>query len=159
MPSHRFETETRLLLPRVEVFPFFADIGNLDRITPPELHFRTLTPAPIRMEEGALVDHEIRLFGVPMRWRTRIAVWNPPFEFVDEQLSGPYAEWIHRHRFEEDGPGATRMIDSVRYRLPLSPLSEIALPLVALQIRRIFRHREETIRRLLACGIPSPSVA
>jgi ligand-binding SRPBCC domain-containing protein len=160
MPTHRFESVTRLPLPVAEVFPFFSDISNLDRITPPELGFRTLTPSPIEMREGALIDHEIRLFGFPMKWRTRIALWNPPVEFVDEQLSGPYAEWVHRHGFQDDGHGGTVMTDAVRYRLPFSPFGEVALPFVRLQIGRIFRHREQAIARLLltqpSLSPPSP---
>src|SRR5512140_782025 len=115
MTAHRFDAVTRLEVPLASAFPFFADIANLDRITPPELGFRTLTPAPIEMRAGALIDHEIRLFGVPLAWRTRIALWNPPVEFIDEQVRGPYAEWVHHHSFQEDGPGATVMRDSVRY--------------------------------------------
>ena len=157
MPAHLFETTTRLPLPLDRVFPFFADVANLDRITPPEMAFRTLTPAPIEMRQGALVDHEIRLFGVPMRWRTRIAVWNPPVEFVDEQMKGPYAEWVHRHSFRNDGEGGTVMTDSVRYRLPLAPFGELAHPLIRLQIGRIFAHREKTIRALL--GVPEAQAA
>ena len=158
MPTHHFEASTRLPLPLAEVFPFFADTANLDRITPPELAFRTLTPGPIEMKAGALVDHEIRLFGFPMKWRTRIAVWNPPNEFVDEQLSGPYAEWVHHHGFRDDGRGGTVMTDSVRYRLPLAPFGEIVHPLIRLQIGRIFAHREQAIRKLLGVP-PGPSAA
>jgi len=148
MSSHLFESATALPLPVAEVFPFFADIANLDRITPPELAFRTLTPG-VAMRAGALVDHEIRLFGVPMKWRTRIARWDPPVEFVDEQVSGPYAEWVHTHRFRDDGQSGTVMTDSVRYRLPLAPFGEIAHPLVRFQIGRIFRYREKMIRQVL----------
>ena len=154
MSSHLFESATALPLPVAEVFPFFADIANLDRITPPELAFRTLTPG-VQMREGALIDHEIRLFGVPMKWRTRIARWSPPAEFVDEQVSGPYSEWVHTHSFRDDGRGGTVMTDSVRYRLPLFPFGEVALPFVRLQIARIFRYREKAILRVLGATRPT----
>jgi ligand-binding SRPBCC domain-containing protein len=155
MPTHQFSAVTRLPLPLAKVFPFFADIANLDRITPPELGFKTLTPSPVEMRAGALIDHEIRLFGLPMKWRTHIAAWTPPFEFVDEQVLGPYAEWVHRHSFEDDGQAGTVMRDQVTYRLPLSPFGEVAYPFVRLQIRRIFAYREKVIRRLLDETAPS----
>lgn len=143
-----FEAETFLPIPRREVFDFFATAENLERITPPELRFRILSPTPIEVDRGTLIDYRLRLFGLPFRWRTRITVWDPPHRFVDEQLSGPYRTWIHLHAFEEV-EGGTRMQDRVRYRLPLGPLGAVALPVVRAQVERIFAYRERAIRELL----------
>lgn len=147
--DHVLRTRVELALPRERVFAFFADAANLGRITPPEVGFTIQTPQPIAMHEGTLIDYTIRLRGLPMRWRTRIEQWRPNEEFVDTQLKGPYARWVHRHTFSDAPGGGTIMEDEVQYRLPLYPLGELAHPLVRLQLRRIFSYREQVMRELL----------
>ena len=137
-----------LPLPIGEVFPFFSDVSNLERITPPELCFRIVTPRPIAMAEGRLIDLRLHLLRIPFGWQTRITRWNPPHRFVDEQLRGPYKLWIHTHSFSEE-KGSTTIADEVRYQLPLWPLGEVAHPLVRTQLQRIFLYREEATRAAL----------
>jgi ligand-binding SRPBCC domain-containing protein len=146
MPSLKLEME--ISLPLEAVFDFFADAGNLERITPPELQFRILTPPPIEMRKGALIDYRLRLFGLPVSWQTLISEWSPPTHFVDEQLRGPYREWVHTHRFFEKS-GRTMIRDEVRYQLPLHPFSSWAQPLVRTQLSRIFAYRQRVTRSIL----------
>lgn len=135
-----------------EVFAFFADASNLEAITPPELKFRILTPLPIEMATGILIDYRLSLFGVPFSWRTEISVWEPGERFVDRQLSGPYRLWEHEHRFEALGPARTRVADVVQYELPFGPLGRLAHPLVRRKLDHIFSHRERRVAEILTAG-------
>jgi hypothetical protein len=124
------------------VFGFFADAGNLEAITPPWLGFRIVTPRPIDMGVGTLIEYRLRLHGLPISWLTRIEVWEPGARFVDQQLRGPYALWHHTHEFAPAPGGGTRRTDTVRYALPFGPAGGIAHALfVRRDLRRIFDHR------------------
>jgi ligand-binding SRPBCC domain-containing protein len=143
MKIREFKTELWLPLPPEELFPFFADAANLDAITPPWLNFRIVTPQPIEMRPGTLIDYQIRVRGLPMRWRTLIKEWQPPHRFVDEQLRGPYRQWIHTHTFEPRD-GGTLARDCVSYAVPLDWLAHRWF--VRPDIERIFQYRAEALR-------------
>jgi ligand-binding SRPBCC domain-containing protein len=114
MKEFTFHTELWLPRPREEIFSFFAEARNLEAITPPWLKIQVLTPAPVIMRKGTLIDYRISVHGVPVRWRTEITEWQPPHQFVDSQLRGPYVFWHHTHTFSECGNG-TLCLDDVRY--------------------------------------------
>lgn len=133
--------------PREEVFPFFADARNLQRLTPPWLDFEVRTPEPIPMQEGALIDYRLRLHGIPLAWRSRIERWDPPASFVDVQVRGPYSLWEHEHRFIALGPRSTRIEDRVRYAVPGGAL--VHRLFIRRDLERIFGHRLKILRELL----------
>jgi len=141
-----------------EVFAFFSDARNLERLTPPMLRFQILTPEPIEMAEGVLIDYRLRIRGVPIRWRTRIAVWDPPRRFVDEQLRGPYRLWRHEHSFEALDNG-TLMRDVVRYRVPGGPVAPLVHRLlVRRDVEAIFDFRELKLREFFGGEGSGPGV-
>ena len=134
------------------VFPFFADAFNLEAITPPWLNFEVLTPRPFEMKQGCLIDYKLRLHALPIRWKTEISVWEPPFRFVDRQLSGPYRLWVHEHTFQSVN-GGTRVLDRVEYQVPGGGL--IHALLVRRDLMRIFQFR----RDFLTNRFSNPSAA
>lgn len=149
MKTYELRTRIRLPRPRPEVFAFFGDAGNLQAITPPWLHFRILTPMPLALHTGALLEYRIRVHGFPVRWRTEITAWEPSLRFVDEQRRGPYRLWIHEHTFREiehDGVSMTEVTDRVRYQVPGGAL--VHRLIVARDLRAIFTFRSETLLRL-----------
>lgn len=150
MREYILEQEQFIARPVDEVFPFFAHAGNLDRITPAWLRFRIVTPLPIQMRPGAVLDYRLRYRGVPVRWQTEIEAWEPGVRFVDRALRSPYALWHHTHTFAAVD-GGTRMCDIVRYALPFGPLGRIAHGvLVRRDVERIFAFRRAEIDRMFA---------
>jgi ligand-binding SRPBCC domain-containing protein len=141
-----FTAELWLPLKPAEVFPFFSDAANLEAITPPWVNFKTLTPSPIEMRVGTLIDYQLKIHGIPVKWRTHIKVWEPPYRFVDEQLRGPYRQWIHEHTFVEKD-GGTVCKDRVEYQVPGGWLIDKLF--VRRDVERIFAYRRERIEELL----------
>jgi ligand-binding SRPBCC domain-containing protein len=140
-------------MPPARAFDFYGDALNLEPLTPPWLHFEVTTPMPIEMGAGTLLDYRLRLHGVPIRWRTRIDVWEPPHRFVDSQVRGPYALWEHTHTFEPAGDGGTLIRDRVRYAIPYGPLGGLADALfVRRDLARIFDYRQQAVAERLRLG-------
>ncbi len=130
--------------PVPQVFGFFADAKNLDRITPPFLRFKVLTPdVPIGV--GARIDYKLRLRGVPFRWQSEITAWEPNERFRDEQRHGPYRYWRHVHLFRETDDG-TQVEDGVEYDVSCG--SALHHWFVAPELVRIFRYRQEALARI-----------
>ena len=130
------------------VFSFFSDAANLQRITPPWLHFKIPTPLPVTMTEGATIAYALRLHGIPIRWLTEIEEWNPPWQFVDIQRQGPYRFWRHTHRFSE-ADGGTRIEDQVDYALALGLLGRAVHRFqVARDLAEIFDYRASVARQI-----------
>ncbi len=150
MRTYVLEREQRLDRPRSEVFAFFGDAFNLERITPRFLSFRILTERPVRMRAGTLLEYKLSLFGVGFYWQTRIEEWQPEEYFVDVQLKGPYALWRHTHTFEVIDERRTLMRDRVEYALPYGLLGRLAHSLfVRYSLKKIFDHRARETARLL----------
>ena len=143
----------RIAAPLTDVFAFFSNPANLARITPPWLSFRVHGPLPRELSEGARLEYRIRWTVLSIRWVTRIVKWRPPHEFVDVQEKGPYAAWIHTHRFAEED-GHVVMHDHVEYALPFGPLGRLVHRLrVRRQLEDIFDFRRSTIEEVF--GRPS----
>ena len=143
--GYHLHAECLVPAPLGEVFEFFSNAINLERITPPWIQFHVVTSAAMTMRKGLLIDYKLRIRGIPMRWHSEITDWQPQEYFVDEQRRGPYKYWRHEHRFEACGDH-TRVIDDVHYAVPGGPF--IHALLVRRDVGRIFRYRQEALKRL-----------
>ncbi len=140
------EARTRISRIVEEVFDFFGNAHNLERVTPSFVRFEILTQDPVIMRQGTLIDYQLSLRGIPVRWRSEITEWEPHHRFVDRQVKGPYRWWVHEHRFEEDR-GGTLMTDRVEYGVLGGAI--VNMLLVEPDLRRIWEYRDQAIRRQL----------
>ncbi len=145
-----YELQRTQFVPRPvdEVFAFFSDAGNLEALTPEFVQFKILTPLPIKMAAGVVIDYRIKLFGIPMKWQTLIESFEPPHRFADTQLRGPYARWHHTHTFTAVD-GGTLIEDRVEYQIRFGILGQLTHPLfVRRSLEQIFDYRFKTIERI-----------
>ena len=145
MSDSRITSSLLLRHDRDRVFDFFSRAENLELLTPPWVHFSVLTPLPIEMAQGTVISYRIRLRGIPVGWTSEITDWEPPFQFTDTQVRGPYRRWVHRHVFEETAEG-TLAIDEVDYQVLGGWL--VNRLFVAGQLRRVFEYRRARVLEL-----------
>ncbi|MGE5219872.1 MAG: SRPBCC family protein [Chloroflexota bacterium] len=156
MKIFQFTCDIWLPAPRDRVFEFFADPGNLERLTPPWLHFEIITPPGTVIRQGVLLDYRLRLRVLPLRWQSEISVWEPPHRFVDRQTKGPYSLWVHEHTFA-DHDGGTRVGDRVQYAVPGGRLVQKFF--VAPDLDRIFRYRHRVLEEIFAARAHPPATS
>lgn len=151
MRLYSLSRRQRVPLSREQVFALFRQPENLARLTPPALHFKMLTPGPIRMHTGTLIDYTLRPFPFfHVRWTTLITAYEPPERFTDVQMRGPYAYWHHLHTFEET-EGGTWVGDEVTYALGWGILGRLAHEfLVRRRLEAIFEYRAKMFNTLLS---------
>ena len=148
MTIFRLQREQLVRQPLHDVFEFFARPENLAVITPPWLGFRILTPSPILMKKGTVIDYSMRVMGVRVRWQSLISAYDPLHSFTDEQLKGPYSFWHHTHDFSETD-GGTLITDEIQYAMPFGLIGQIGQKLIVQRrLEEIFRHRARVIERI-----------
>lgn len=149
MKTFLLKSSLWLPTPRAELFPFFADPANLQRITPPWLHFKVLKSNTPEIKQGTVIDYRLRVRGLPIRWQSEISAWEPPFRFVDEQRRGPYRRWVHQHLFTEKD-GGTQVEDLVEYAVLGGSL--VNRLLVRRDLDKIFAYRCRVLQEIFSPG-------
>ena len=151
MTPRRLEFTT--LVPRslAETWDFFSRPENLEKLTPPEVHFELRSPVRgVEMYEGMIVQYRIRPFpGFTTDWITEITKVEPHHHFIDDQRVGPFALWHHQHHFRMVDRHTTEMLDVLHYQAPLGFLGTLADKIfVHRQVLGIFEAREKAIKQL-----------
>ena len=149
MKLYTFKKEQKISKSIIDVFDFFSKPENLSVITPNKMDFRILTPSPIEMKEGTLIDYTVKIMSFPIRWRTLITKYDPPNMFIDQQLKGPYSMWHHTHLFEKINDNETLIKDVILYAVPFSFIGSITHSLyIKRDLEKIFDYRSQEIKRI-----------
>jgi ligand-binding SRPBCC domain-containing protein len=148
----QFVKESRIAAPPGRVFAFHESRGALERLTPPWEKLR-LESGGQSIRVGSRVVLRTRLGPIPLRWVAEHVEYDPPRQFADIQVSGPFARWHHRHEFRDDGQGGTILRDVIDYELPLGSLGRLlGGGLVRSKLARMFEYRHGETRRIVEAG-------
>ena len=128
-----------------EVFEFFSDANNLQVLTPNFLKFKILSNLPDKIKLNDEIDYRISLRYIPIKWRSKITVWEPNKRFVDEQILGPYRQWVHEHLFIDNEDGCLA-IDKVKYKIWFGFIVDKLF--VKKELERIFSFRANMLSEL-----------
>lgn len=143
-----YSTSAWVRAPLNNVFDFFSNEKNLEKLTPPELQLRVEKKSTADIIQGTLIDYRLKVHGLPLKWQTLIERWDPPNLFIDSMEQGPYGKWRHIHQFESLA-GGTLIKDRLHYELPLGPLGRIVGGWLACKdIENLFSFRRKALRKI-----------
>jgi uncharacterized protein (TIGR01777 family) len=146
MITETFSLTTRIARPAEEVFAWHERPGAFERLCPP---WEKVEPVSSTggLRDGARVTVRNKIGPFSATWCVEHRDYAAGVEFRDVQLSGPFAEWDHVHRFEPDGPDACWLTDSIRYRIPGgTPARFVAGRFVRGKLERLFAWRHATTK-------------
>ena len=151
MKTYNIKFKQFIDLPINDVFSFFSKPENLSLITPPRLKFNILTPLPIKMKEGQLIDYSLSImYCIKLRWRTLITDYNQPYQFIDQQIKGPYSLWHHTHTFKEKDNG-TIIEDEVVYAIPFGIIGRLIHAIyIKYDVQSIFKYRHKILNDIFS---------
>lgn len=135
--------------PPEAVCAFHANLKNHSRLCPPDQQEEIIAGGDDPLCEGAKVTFRARHGGLRHTLESEITEWDPPHGFTDRQVKGPFAAWIHRHKFVPFQTG-TLMTDTIEYAVPAGPLGLLVEKLwLGEHLDRFFNHRQAEAKRLL----------
>jgi ligand-binding SRPBCC domain-containing protein len=139
----KFTKSVLIDAPASDVFAFHERDDAFELLTPPFPPVRVVSKSG-GIGNGARVELRVG----PFRW---VALHSGYFKdrlFIDEQMKGPFAKWVHRHEFLPQG-AKTLLTDRVEYRLPGGPVVNRLLGwTVAIGLNGMFEYRHRVTREM-----------
>src|SRR6185503_6795275 len=152
----RFEKTSVIKATRADLYRFFLDPGNLAKFSPEDFQVTELNAA-VPLTESAEFSLKAKIGGVKFVWQGRVLVLDPPKRIVDEQVRGPFKQFVHTHQFREIG-SHTFLIDAIEYQPRFGPLAALVDKYVIRpRLQRLFDYRHERLKELFE-GVKPPGV-
>ncbi|MDB9320920.1 SRPBCC family protein [Nodularia spumigena CS-591/04] len=99
------------------------------------------------LEVGATTEFRLFLGPLPLTWLARHTECEKNRLFIDEQISGPFESWVHRHEFAPEN-GKTKLTDAVSFSMPGGATVEFVSGwLIQAQLEAMFRYRHHVTKR------------
>ena len=155
------QVATTVWRPRIAVFIKSSEIGAGARAVfawhqSPDALRRLIPPwerveverAPASLADGQTAVLVLRVGPLKLRWAARhrdfIDRGDEGGEFTDEQVSGPFASWVHRHNVRGAGPDRCVLEDRIEYTLPGGRLGDLVAGWhVRRKLARMFEYRHQ----------------
>ncbi len=148
----RFVKESRIAAPPSAVFAFHETPGALSLLTPPWEKIEVVEGGGSILP-GNRVVLKTKFGPLSLRWVAEHTEYEQGRLFADRQVSGPFAEWSHRHLFLDDGAGGCLMRDEVDYEPPLGLIGRmLGAELIRKKLHNLFDFRHEAVRRIIEGG-------
>lgn len=143
MSSTTFVARSRLGADAEAAFRWHERPGALERLAPPWERVEVVR-APPGIRNGTRVELRVRLGPLRRTWVAELSGCEAGRRFIDTQVAGPFARWVHEHRFEPRDAASSVLEDRVEYELPIGTLgSAVAGALTRRRLRRAFAWRHE----------------
>ena len=140
MAASTYKSELEVPVPVDQLFSWHENPGAFERLTPP------FEPVKVKKRKGGIdggeVHLQMNLGPIPLPWVARHHDYIKNKQFLDEQVSGPFASWNHAHLFEKIGAKSSKLIDKIDYRLPFGSVGKTFGGAFAEQkIKQMFAYR------------------
>ena len=123
MATSNFKSELEVPVPVDQLFSWHENPGAFERLTPP------FDPVTIKKRKGGIdggeVHIQMNLGPVPLTWVAKHHDYIKNKQFLDQQVSGPFASWEHQHLFEKIDAKSSKLIDEIDYKLPFGTLGNV----------------------------------
>ena len=140
MTASTYKSELEVPVPVDQLFSWHENPGAFERLTPP------FEPVKVKKRKGGIdggeVHLQMNLGPIPLPWVARHHNYIKNEQFLDEQVSGPFASWNHAHLFEKIDAKSSKLIDKIDYKLPFGTVGKTFGGAFAEQkIKQMFAYR------------------
>ena len=140
MVTSTYKSELEVPVPVDQLFSWHENPGAFERLTPP------FEPVKVKKRKGGIdggeVNPQMSLGPIPLPWVARHHDYIKNEQFLDEQVSGPFASWNHAHLFEKIDDKSSKLIDKIDYKLPFGTVGKTFGGAFAEQkIKQMFAYR------------------